>query len=144
MNREARQGATFGALGKPLRRVDARGKVTGETRYADDLSLPGMLYMKLVRSSVPHARILEVDASRALAAEGVRAVLTGKEFPVPFGILPVSQDEHALCTDRVRFVGDPVAAVVAVDELTAEEGARLVEVRYEPLPTIGSAEEALA
>jgi 4-hydroxybenzoyl-CoA reductase subunit alpha len=131
-------------VGKPLRRVDGRAKVTGETRFADDLSMPGMLFMKLARASVPHARILEVDASRALAAEGVRAVLTGKEFPVPFGILPVSQDEHALCTDKVRFVGDPVAAVVATDELAAEEAARLVAVRYEPLPTIGSPEEALA
>jgi 4-hydroxybenzoyl-CoA reductase subunit alpha len=131
-------------VGKPLRRVDGRAKVTGETRFADDLSMPGMLFMKLARASVPHARILEVDASRALAAEGVRAVLTGKEFPVPFGILPVSQDEHALCTDKVRFVGDPVAAVVAADELAAEEAARLVAVRYEPLPTIASPEEALA
>jgi 4-hydroxybenzoyl-CoA reductase alpha subunit len=136
--------AAWGSIGKPLRRVDARGKVTGETVYADDLALPGMLHMKLVRSSVPHARILGVDASRALATEGVRCVLTGKDFPVPFGILPVSQDEHALCTDRVRFVGDPVAAVVAADELTAEEAGRLVEVRYEPLATIASPEEALA
>ena len=134
----------FGAIGKPLRRVDARGKVTGETRFADDLALPGMLHMKLVRSTVPHARLLEVDASAALASEGVRAVLTGAQFPIPFGILPVSQDEHALCTDRVRFVGDPVAAVVAVDELTAEEAARRVRVRYEPLETISTPEEALA
>ncbi|HSB19379.1 MAG TPA: molybdopterin cofactor-binding domain-containing protein [Anaeromyxobacteraceae bacterium] len=137
-------GGPFGAVGKPLRRVDARGKVTGETRFADDLALPGMLFMKLVRSTVPHARILSVDAGRALALEGVRAVLTGADFPVPFGILPVSQDEHALCTDKVRFVGDPVAAVVAQDELLAEEAARLVSVRYEPLATIASPEEALA
>ena len=137
-------GAAFGAVGRPLRRVDARGKVTGETRYADDLSLPGMLHMKLVRSTVPHARLLKVDASRALATPGVRAVLTGELFPVPYGILPVSQDEHALCTDKVRFVGDPVAAVVAVDEATAEEAARLVQVEYEPLATISSPEEALA
>lgn len=131
-------------VGRPLRRVDARGKVTGETRFADDLALPGMLHMKLVRSRVPHARILGVDAARARSAEGVRAVLTGADFPVPFGILPVSQDEHALCTDRVRFVGDPVAAVIATEEALAEEAAALVEVRYEPLAVIGSAEEALA
>ncbi len=136
-------GRPFGAVGKPLRRVDARAKVTGETRYADDLSFPGMLHAKLVRSSVPHARLLGVDAQAALAVEGVRTVLTGEQFPVPFGILPVSQDEHALCTDRVRFVGDPVAAVVAVDEATAEEAARLVAVRYEPLPTVSSPLEAL-
>ncbi len=131
-------------VGKPLRRVDARGKVTGETRFADDLALPGMLHVKLVRSSVPHARILGVDAAPALAVDGVRAVLTGADFPVPFGILPVSQDEHALCTDRVRFVGDPVAAVIAAEEAIAEEAAALVAVRYAPLATIGSPEEALA
>ena len=109
----------FGAVGKPYRRVDGRAKVTGETRFADDLFMPGMLHMKLARSSVPHARILEVDAAAALAVPGVRAVLTGRDFPVAYGILPVSQDEHALCTDRVRFVGDPVAAVVAADERAA-------------------------
>jgi len=133
-----------GPVGKPLRRIDARGKVTGETRFADDLSLPGMLHMKLARSTVPHARILGVDVTAARASDGVRAVLTGADFPVPFGILPVSQDEHALCTDKVRFVGDPIAAVVAVDELSAEEAARLVEVRYELLATIASPEEALS
>ncbi|HET8733723.1 MAG TPA: molybdopterin cofactor-binding domain-containing protein, partial [Anaeromyxobacteraceae bacterium] len=132
-------------MGKPLRRVDVEGKVTGQTRYADDLSMPGMLHLKLVRSRVPHARLLGVDADAALALPGVRAVLTAKDFPgVPYGIMPVSQDEHPLCTDRVRFVGDPVAAVVAADPFTAEEAARLVTARLEPLPTIASPEEALA
>ena len=130
-------------IGKPLRRVDALGKVTGETRFADDLAMPGMLHMKLVRSTVPHARILGIDVRKALAFDGVRVVLTGESFPIPFGILPVSQDEHALCPDKVRYVGDPVAAVVATEELAAEEAARLVEVAYEPLTTIGSPEEAL-
>ena len=134
----------FGTIGKPLRRVDAAGKVTGELRYADDVQMPGMLHMKLVRSTVPHARIAGIDPARALACDGVRLVLTGEAFPVPFGILPVSQDEHALCPDKVRFVGDPVAAVIAVDEMIAEEAARLVEVKYQPLPTIASPEEALA
>src|SRR5206468_2835599 len=99
--------------------------------------------MKLVRSTVPHAKIRRIDASKALAYDGVRAVLTGELFPIPFGILPVSQDEHALCPDKVRFVGDPVAAVVATDELAAEEASRLVEVDYEPLTTVSSPEEAL-
>src|ERR1044071_7695446 len=134
----------FGVLGKPLRRVDAIGKVTGETRFADDMAMPGMLHMKLVRSSVPHAKIQHIDVRRALAVEGVRAVLTGELFPIPFGILPVSQDEHALCPDKVRFVGDPVAAVVATDELIAEEASRLVEGSYELLAPTGSPEEALA
>jgi len=133
----------FNVLGKPLRRVDALGKVTGDTRFADDFAMPGMLYLKLVRSTVPHARIAAVDVSKALAVDGVRAVLTGKDFPVPFGILPVSQDEHALCLDKVRFVGDPVAAVVATEELIAEEAGALIRVDYQPLTTIASPEEAL-
>ncbi|HEY2744253.1 MAG TPA: molybdopterin cofactor-binding domain-containing protein, partial [Polyangia bacterium] len=131
-------------IGKPLRRVDGRAKVTGLTRFADDLSLPGMLHMKLLRATVPHARIVAVDGARAAAHPGVKLVLTGRDFPIPFGILPVSQDEHALCTDRVRFVGDPVAAVIAADELSAYEATALVDVSYEPLATIADAEEALA
>ncbi len=137
-------GRTGSAVGRPLRRIDARGKVTGETLFADDLSLPGMLHLKLVRASLPHARILGVETAAARGMEGVRAILTGADFLVPFGILPVSQDEHALCVGKVRFVGDPVAAVVADDELSAEEAAALVEVRYEPLATIASPEEALS
>src|SRR5690349_25178715 len=105
---ERSNGKARSVIGKPLRRVDGRAKVTGDTRFADDFAMPGMLFLKLVRSTVPHARIAGVDVSRALAVDGVRAVLTGKDFPVPFGILPVSQDEHALCLDKVRFVGDPV------------------------------------
>src|ERR1700759_2760211 len=93
-------GRTSGVPAKPLLRIDALGKVTGETRFADDLAMPGMLHMKLVRSTVPHARILGIDARKALAFDGVRPVLRGDLFPVPFGILPVSQDEHALCPDR--------------------------------------------
>src|SRR5262249_55503336 len=123
-------------VGRPLRRVDGRAKVTGQTRFADDLALPGMLHMKLLRATVPHARIRSVDTNAAAAHAGVKLVLTGAAFPIPFGILPVSQDEHALCTDKVRFVGDPVAAVIAVDELTAFEALDLVKVEYEPLTTI--------
>jgi 4-hydroxybenzoyl-CoA reductase alpha subunit len=130
-------------VGKAHRKLDATAKVTGATRFADDLSLPRMLYGKLLRSPHPHARIVSIDVSKAAAAEGVRAVLTGKDFPIPFGILPVSQDEHALCPDRVRFVGDPVAAVAAVSEESATAALDLIEVRYELLPAISSPEEAL-
>src|SRR5690242_6570967 len=130
-------------IGKPLRRVDAIAKVTGETKFADDLAMPRMLHMKLVRSTMPHARIVSIDGDEALAVDGVHMVLTGELFPVPFGILPVSQDGHELCRDQVRFVGDPVAAVIATEELIAEEAARLVAVRYEALTTIESPEQAL-
>jgi 4-hydroxybenzoyl-CoA reductase alpha subunit len=130
-------------VGAPLRKVDAVGKVTGRTLFADDIALPRMLYGKLLRSTVPHARILRVDTSKARALDGVHAVLTGADLPVPFGILPVSQDEHALCPDRVRFIGDPVAAVAAVSEDVATTALDSIEVTYEPLDTIGTPEQAL-
>src|SRR6202140_4172783 len=131
-------------IGVPRRRVDARAKVTGQTRVADDISLPRMAYCKLLRSPHPHARIKNVDASRALAQPGVYLVLTGKDLPIEYGILPVSQDEQALCVDHVRHVGDPVAAVIAREELIAFEALGLIKVEYEILTTISSPEEALA
>ena len=130
-------------IGQPRRRVDGRAKVTGQTRFADDVVLPRMLHCKLVRSPLPHAKVKAIDTSKAEAHPGVHLVLTGHCMPITFGILPVSQDEEALCIDQVRYVGDPVAAVIAVDELTAQEACDLVEVDYEPLETIASPEEAL-
>ena len=130
-------------IGTARRKVDATAKVTGETKFADDLSLPRMLWCKLLRSREPHARIVRIDTSRAERHPGVVAVLTGRDLPLPFGILPISQDEHALCPDRVRFVGDPVAAVAAIDEDTAADACNLIEVEYEKLPPIESVEEAL-
>src|SRR5437868_575877 len=120
-------------IGIPRRRVDGRAKVTGQTKFADDISLPRMLHCKLLRSSVPHARIVRLEIGRAQAHPGVHLVLTGKDFPIAYGILPVSQDEHALAVDRARFVGDPVAAVIARDEVTAAEAVDLIDVEYEPL-----------
>jgi 4-hydroxybenzoyl-CoA reductase alpha subunit len=131
-------------LGTPFRRVDGRAKVTGQTRFADDLAFPRMAFLRLVRSTLPHARIRSIDVSRAARVPGVLGFLTGADFPVPFGILPVSQDEHALCPEKVRFVGDPVAAVAALSEDAAAEAALLVEVDYEPLATIASFDDALA
>ena len=131
-------------VGRPFAKVDAAAKVTGQTRFADDVVLPRMLHCKILRSRLAHARIVSVDATRALALPGVAAVATGKDLPVPFGILPVSQDEHALAVDRVRFVGDPVAAVAAVDEDTAAAALDAIEVVYEPLPPVASVDDALA
>jgi 4-hydroxybenzoyl-CoA reductase alpha subunit len=130
-------------IGKPLPKIDAAAKVTGQMVYADDLVLPRMAYAKLLRSPHPHARIRSIDTSRAAAAPGVLATLVGCELPIPFGILPVSQDEHALAVDTVRFVGDPVAAVAAVDEETAEAALGLIAVDYEVLPALMTIEEAL-
>lgn len=131
-------------IGTPRRRVDGRAKVTGQTRFADDVMLPRMVSCRLLRSTVPHARIVRIDVARARRHPGVLLVLTGDDFPIPYGILPVSQDEHALCRDKVRFVGDPVAAVVARDELAAIEAVDLIDVEYEPLRTIADPLESLA
>jgi 4-hydroxybenzoyl-CoA reductase subunit alpha len=130
-------------IGKPRRRVDGRAKVTGLTRFADDLVLPRMLHCRLLRSPVPHAMIESIDVSRAEQHPGVHLVLTGKDFPYSFGILPVTQDEYPLAPEHVRYVGDPVAAVIARDEQTATEALELIEVKYQALKTIASPEEAL-
>ncbi|HEY0558178.1 MAG TPA: molybdopterin cofactor-binding domain-containing protein, partial [Thermoanaerobaculia bacterium] len=137
-------GRELNIIGKPFRRVDGRAKVTGATKFADDLSFPRMAFVRLVRSTHPHALIKSIDFSEAAKVPGFLGSMTGQETPIPFGILPVSQDEHALCPDKVRFVGDPVAAVAAVTEDAAYEAALKVKVTYEPLATISSIEEALA
>src|SRR6202011_1037265 len=110
----------------------------------DDLALPRMLHCKLYRSPLPHARIRAVDTARAAAAPGVRLVLTGADTPIPYGILPVSLDEHALANGVVRFVGDPVAAIIADSEDAATAALDLLAVDYEPLTTIADPTEALA
>src|SRR5918999_1770976 len=135
----------FTVIGQPLPKIDAWAKVTGDTKYADDLVLPRMAYGKLLRSPHAHARIVRIDTARAKAAPGVYAVITGEDLPrVKFGILPVSQDEEALCTEKVRMVGDAVAAVAAVDEETAERACELIAVDYEPLRPLMSIHESLA
>src|ERR1051325_4065255 len=130
-------------VGKPFRKVDARAKYNGQTRFADDIALPRMLYCKMLRSPVPHALIKKIDTTRALTHPGVVAVLTGSDLPIPYGILPVSQDEHALCIDKVRMIGDPIAAIAAIDEDTAFDAMDLIEVEYERLKTISTIEEGV-
>ena len=130
-------------IGKPFRKVDARAKCIGQTRFADDIVLPRMLFAKLLRSPVPHATIKHIDVSKASKLPGVAAIIIGKELPIPYGILPVSEDEHALCINKVRFIGDPVAAVAAVDEDTAFDAMNLIEVEYERLAPIASIDDAL-
>jgi 4-hydroxybenzoyl-CoA reductase alpha subunit len=136
-------GDKLSVVGKPFRKVDARAKCTGQTKFADDIVLPRMLFCKILRTHLPHALIKSIDVSKAMALPGVIAVITGKDLPISYGILPVSQDEHALCIDKVRFIGDPVAAVAAIDEDTAFDAMNLIEVEYEPLNTISSIEEAI-
>jgi 4-hydroxybenzoyl-CoA reductase alpha subunit len=138
----------FSVIGKRVPRVDAWEKATGEARYTDDLALPGMLHGRLLRSGVAHARITSIDASRARALSGVAAVLTAEDFPqVRYGnwrLVPSTQDETALASERVRFVGDEVAAVAAVDRDTAEEALSLIRVEYEELPAVFDLDAAMA
>ncbi|HEY5838539.1 MAG TPA: molybdopterin cofactor-binding domain-containing protein, partial [Pyrinomonadaceae bacterium] len=143
MPNESNNGKPLNVIGKPFRKVDARAKCTGQTKFADDIILPRMLACKILRTHEPHALIKNIDVSKALALPGVIAIITGKDLPISYGILPVSQDEHALCIDKVRFVGDPVAAVAAIDEDVAFDAMNLIEVEYERLQTITSIEEGL-
>src|SRR5438874_443482 len=131
-------------IGTPRPKVDAYGKVTGRALYADDIMLPRMVYGRLLRSPHPHARILSIDTHKALELPGVLAVLTGEDLPQKFGILPSSQDEYALAIDKVRYVGDPVAAVAALDPDILDEAMKLIEVEYDVLPALMSIDEALA
>src|SRR5579863_8250384 len=133
----------FSIIGKPIAMVDAAGKTTGAGKYTDDLSLPGMLIGRILHSPYPHARIKRIDTSRAEKLDGVVAVVTGKDARNPYGILPVGHDEYALALDKVRYVGDNVACVVAVSEAIAEKALELVDVDYEVLPAYFEPEESM-
>ena len=133
----------FSIIGKPIAMIDAAGKTTGAGKYTDDLSVAGMLYGKILHSPHPHARIKNIDTTRVEKLEGVVAVVTGKDAPNPFGILPVGHDEHALALDKVRYVGDNVACVAAVSEAIAEKALELIDVEYELLPAYFDPEESM-
>jgi 4-hydroxybenzoyl-CoA reductase subunit alpha len=133
----------FSIIGKPVAMVDAAEKTTGSGKYADDLSLPGMLVGKILHSPYPHARIRRIDTSQAEKLDGVAAVAIGEDAPNPYGILPVGHDEHALAIDKVRYVGDNVACVAAIDEATAEKALQLISVDYEVLPAYFDPEESM-
>jgi 4-hydroxybenzoyl-CoA reductase subunit alpha len=133
----------FSIIGKPTAMIDAAQKTTGAGKYTDDLSLPGMLVGKILHSPYPHARIKRIDTSRAEKCDGVAAVVVGKDAPNPYGILPVGHDEYALALDKVRYVGDNVACVVAVSESIAERALELIEVEYEVLPAYFDPEESM-
>ena len=140
-----RNGASgFSTIGRPMRKVDGLAKATGRARYTDDIRLPGMLHGKILRSPHPHARIVAIDTSRAEALEGVHAAVTGRDMPTTYGIIPWTPDEYPLCVDRVRYIGDGVAAVAAVDEDTANAALGLIDVTYEELPAYLDPHEAIA
>jgi len=140
---EALEPDEFSRLGRRSRRVDGHRKSTGSEIYTDDIVFPGMLHGKILRSPHAHARIVSIDADAAMEMEGVHAVITGEDMPLAYGIIPWTRDEHALAIDKVRFIGDAVAAVAAVDEDTANEALNRIVVEYEELPPIFEAKEAL-
>ena len=134
----------YDIVGKSVPRKDAADKVTGRAVYTGDLKLPGMLHGKILLSPVPHARIKSIDTSRARALPGVKAVITGADVSdVRYGVSPARYDEEVLAKDRVRYVGDEVAAVAAIDEAAAIEAVKLIEVEYEELPAVFTVEDAV-
>ena len=133
----------FSIIGKRTAMVDAAEKTTGAGKYTDDLSVPGMLIGKILHSPYPHARIKRIDASRAEKLDGVVAVVVGADAPKTYGILPVGHDEYPLALDKVRYVGDNVACVVAVSEAIAEKALELIDVEYEVLPAYFDPEESM-
>ncbi len=133
----------FDVIGKAQRKVEGLSKSTGRAVYTDDIALPGMLHGKILRSPHPHAEIVSIDVSAARALPGVHAVITGRDMPVQYGIIPWTPDEYPLCPDKVRFVGDGVAAVAAVDEDTAIRALDAIEVKYRRLPAYLTPEAAL-
>ncbi len=131
-------------LGGDHGRVDGHAQVTGRARFADDLVLPRMLHARILRSPHAHALIRGIDTAPALALDGVAGVLTGADMPTPYGIIPWTEDEHALALDRVRYVGDAVACVAARDERTAALACNAIAVDYQPLPALLDPAEAAA
>jgi CO/xanthine dehydrogenase Mo-binding subunit len=132
----------FRTVGKALPRVEGFGKVTGQTKYAADLPFENLLWAKVLRSPLPHARIVKIDTSKAKALAGVHGVLTGADVANVFVGTRV-KDQPVLVSDRVRFVGDAIAAVAADTKEIAEEAVTLIDVEYEELPNVNDPLEAL-
>ncbi len=134
----------YAVIGKRVPGIHGTAKATGTARFSGDIVLPRMLYGKILRSPYSHARILSIDTSRAERLPGVKAVITGKDTAkVKYGVFPQTRDELALALDVVRYIGDEVAAVAAVDEDTAQEALDLIRVDYEALPAVYDPLEAV-
>jgi 4-hydroxybenzoyl-CoA reductase subunit alpha len=134
--------ASLDRPGVPL--IDGIEKVTGRARYTADLDHAGALAGRILRSSVSHAEIIRLDVTAACALDGVVAVVTGEDCPHTYGVLPVAMNEYPMARGRVRYRGEPIAAVAAVDAETAERALSLVEVEFRELPAYYTSEEAIA
>ncbi len=136
-------GQSFKVVGSRQPLVDSWHKVTGAAVFGDDVRVPGALTCRLLRSTLPHAKILRIDTTAAEALPGVHGVVTGADADARFGVLPISQDEEALAIDKVRYIGDIVAAVAADDEAIARDAVEAIEVVYEQLPVHTDPEKGL-
>ena len=139
--------SNYSVVGKSIPNIDSFSKVTGRALYTGDLKMPGLLVGKILRSPHPHARIFNIETDKASRLPGVKAVITGKDtLGIKYGmwrVRPELLDEEGLATRKVRFVGDAVAAVAAIDEDAALEALELIQVGYEPLPAVFTPEEAM-
>jgi 4-hydroxybenzoyl-CoA reductase subunit alpha len=129
-------------VGARMPLVDGIEKVTGTARYTADLPTNGALIGKILRSPYAHAELLEVDISEALKLPGVRAIVTGADCDVPYGVIPIAQNEFPLARERIRYIGEPVAAVAAVDEATADLALSRIRLRVRELPAYFKAADA--
>src|SRR5690349_8241882 len=131
-------------IGTYVPMVDGPEKVSGRAKYTADLIVPGMLAGRILRSPYSHAEILEVDVSAAENLPGVNAIVTGADCNKGFGVLPVARTEHVLARDRVRYRGEPIAAVAAIDDVTAKEALRRIKLKVRELPAYHTAHQAMA
>ncbi len=131
-------------IGDYVPMIDGPEKVSGRAKYTADLVAPGMLAGRIFRSPYSHAGILEVDVSEAQRLPGVKAIVTGADCDKTFGVLPIARSEHPLARDRVRYRGEPVAAVAAIDDAAAKEALRRIKLKVRELPAYHTAREALA
>ena len=130
-------------IGSYVPMVDGPEKVSGRAKYTADLIVPGMLAGRIFRSPYSHAEILEVDVSEAAKLPGVKAIVTGADCDKSFGVLPVARTEHVLARERVRYRGEPVAAVAAIDDATAKEAVRRIKLKVRELPGYYTARQAM-
>src|SRR3989344_7867149 len=135
-------------VGKSVPKIDGKGIVTGQIKYVFDVSFPNMLIGKMIRSSIAHGRIISIDTSEAEKLPGVKAIVTAKDtHNIKFGsneyFFPHTTDQMALESEKVRYIGDEIGAVAAVDEETVDEALKLIDVQYELLPAVFDMEEAI-
>jgi 4-hydroxybenzoyl-CoA reductase subunit alpha len=129
-------------IGSYVPMVDGPEKVSGRAKYTADFIVPGMLAGRILRSPYSHAEVLDIDVAEAAKLPGVKAIVTGAECDKVFGVLPVARTEHVLARDRVRYRGEPIAAVAAIDDATAKEALRMIKLKVRELPAYHTAQQA--